>query len=177
MEWQTAWTHLNALGYTETAPTRLGMVPAAYDPHNEVIPHLWMGGHYYHPAHRPAYLTDTDFTIVVSLHQEAPEVRAQYAPPAGVTHLVLELPDDRLLQNELDAAEFYAAIVANTIKRGLKTLVRCHAGYNRSGLICGLAMRQLGYEAKETIELIRAARGPYALHNQHFLKLIIRGYQ
>lgn len=49
--------------------------------------------------------------------------------------------------------------------------VLCQYGMNRSGLITGLVLRDLGLAADQAIDLIRAAR-PGALSNLTFLQLI-----
>jgi protein-tyrosine phosphatase len=53
-------------------------------------------------------------------------------------------------------------------KRGKKVLIRCQAGWNRSGLIMALVLMREGYTADEAINLIRQKRSPHALCNKGF---------
>jgi hypothetical protein len=56
--------------------------------------------------------------------------------------------------------------------RGKSVLVTCHEGLNRSSLVAGLAMRKIGYDVGETMTFLKAARGPNALSNQHFVRIL-----
>ena len=59
--------------------------------------------------------------------------------------------------------------VYNEWKSGKKFLVRCQAGWNRSGLVTALALMKDGQKAKDAIDLIRARRSPHALCNEDFV--------
>lgn len=59
--------------------------------------------------------------------------------------------------------------VAQLVDRGLRVQVLCAAGLNRSGLIVGRALIEMGYEPTEAIARIRAKR-PNALHNTAFVE-------
>ena len=63
--------------------------------------------------------------------------------------------------------------VAQWLLEDKSTVVTCHEGRNRSGLVAALAL-VLSNEAspEEAVHLIRAARGPLALQNPQFLKLL-----
>lgn len=74
--------------------------------------------------------------------------------------------------SELNRARVAADYVARHITAGSRVLVTCLGGLNRSGLVVGLALRELGYDAEEAIRLVRAARGPFALSNKHFVEVI-----
>ncbi|MFV2121828.1 hypothetical protein ACE14D_26715, partial [Streptomyces sp. Act-28] len=59
---------------------------------------------------------------------------------------------------------------------GRPTLVRCFAGYNRSGLVVAHALHVLtGGPASEVIALIRRRRSPWALHNRLFVRYLHAG--
>ncbi len=64
-------------------------------------------------------------------------------------------------------------IVATKVEEGQRIVVNCAAGLNRSGLIVGRALIFLGYEPREAIRLIRAARGPKALFNRTFEEFLL----
>jgi protein-tyrosine phosphatase len=66
--------------------------------------------------------------------------------------------------------------VAGHVKAGRKVLVTCRAGQNRSGLVVGLALRELtGWDGAKIVDLIVRSR-PHALNNQSFAKYIIRNF-
>jgi protein-tyrosine phosphatase len=52
-------------------------------------------------------------------------------------------------------------------QHGKRVLITCHMGRNRSGLVMGLVLMQLGYTSAQAIALIRSARKG-ALSNAHF---------
>ncbi|MGD9932795.1 MAG: hypothetical protein AB7T37_03670 [Dehalococcoidia bacterium] len=54
---------------------------------------------------------------------------------------------------------------------GQSAYVLCTHGMNRSGLVTGLVLRELGYGPEETVRLIRAAR-PGSLSNHTFVRLL-----
>lgn len=62
--------------------------------------------------------------------------------------------------------------VARKVQQGQRVLVTCHAGLNRSGLVTGLALINLGMPAETAIQKIRSARGTWALSNRHFSELL-----
>jgi hypothetical protein len=47
------------------------------------------------------------------------------------------------------------------------------SGLNRSGLLVGRTLIELGYTPTEAVELIRAARGPHALSNRAFVRWLL----
>ena len=54
---------------------------------------------------------------------------------------------------------------------GQSAYILCTHGMNRSGLVTGLILRELGYAPEETVRLIRAAR-PGSLSNHAFMRLL-----
>ncbi|HXH23524.1 MAG TPA: hypothetical protein VNN10_16020 [Dehalococcoidia bacterium] len=54
----------------------------------------------------------------------------------------------------------------------LRLMVMCKQGMNRSALMAGLILRELGASPSEIVEAIRAAR-PGALTNQTFVRLLL----
>jgi protein-tyrosine phosphatase len=54
-------------------------------------------------------------------------------------------------------------------------LVRCHSGYNRSGLVIGQALITMGYTAADAIALIRDRRSKQALNNALFVDYLTAG--
>lgn len=64
-----------------------------------------------------------------------------------------------------------AHAVANRVRAGRRVLVTCWQGRNRSGVIAGLAMRELGVPGVLSARRIRRIRN--GLHNPHFLRLVV----
>ena len=64
-----------------------------------------------------------------------------------------------------------ARAVARHIRARRRVLVTCHAGRNRSGVIAGLALVQLGVPGREAARRIRHLRD--GLTNPHFHRMVI----
>jgi protein-tyrosine phosphatase len=54
-------------------------------------------------------------------------------------------------------------------------LVRCHSGYNRSGLVVGQTLIELGYQPGDAIDLIRQRRSSLALNNKVYEEYLRAG--
>ena len=63
--------------------------------------------------------------------------------------------------------------IAAQVRDGKHVAVNCMAGVNRSGLLVGRALVELGYTPQEAIELVRVARGPMALSNKRFVRFLL----
>lgn len=136
-----------------------------------VLPRLWQGG-----APKPGRYA---FDLIVLAASE-------YQPTAdklpGPELLRVPLPDDWRGLTATAREKLYAAavdaskVVADWYRGGKSVLVTCGAGLNRSGLITGLALRELGHTADEALSLIRTARGTRALAGKAFPRFI-RDYQ
>lgn len=63
--------------------------------------------------------------------------------------------------------------VATLVRSGQRVAVNCAAGLNRSGLIVGRALIELGYTPADAILKVRAARGVWALSNVAFTKFLL----
>lgn len=141
-------------------------VPFAGSPWNEIVPGLWIGGHSYldeAEVVQPAIVKD-EFDVVISLFQ-----REGHGPNPGVEHHYLDIPDGPLLPDQLAAVGRLAEITAAAVAAERQVLVRCYAGYNRSGLIAAQALIHLGHPVAEAISLIRDRRSTWALHNETFV--------
>jgi hypothetical protein len=71
---------------------------------------------------------------------------------------------------EIDAM---AVEIAALVLAGRRVVVNCSAGLNRSGLLVGRTLIQLGHPPAEAVELVREARGPHALSNVAFTKFLL----
>ncbi|WP_395293367.1 protein phosphatase [Kitasatospora hibisci] len=139
---------------------------------SEIAHGLWMGGHFVTPPGRPLepVIVEGEFDLVVSLF-----TRAGHGPAPGVEHLVRELPDGPLSAGQLLVVEEAAVSTAEAARQGRRVLVRCHSGYNRSGLVIAQALVELGHQADRAVELIRERRSPWALNNQLFVEYLVGG--
>jgi len=90
-------------------------------------------------------------------------------------------PDPRYSFHPLDDAPFIADAetihevgerIASLIRDGKHVAVNCLSGVNRSGLLIGRALVELGYTPDEAIEAVRDARGPMALNNPRFVRFL-----
>ncbi|MFF2141915.1 protein phosphatase [Kitasatospora sp. NPDC058190] len=146
--------------------------PGPAEPWNEIVPGLWMGGHYYTPpgGERELAIVQREFDLVVSLF-----TLPGHGPAPGVEHIAREVPDAPLSSGQLSAVHEAAELTAAAVRRGRRTLVRCHFGYNRSGLVVAQALVDLGYESGEAIRLVRERRSPWALNNPVFVDYLNTG--
>ena len=58
-------------------------------------------------------------------------------------------------------------------KAGKRVLIRCQAGWNRSGLVMALTLIKDGYDPQAAINLIREKRVPEALSNRTFERWLL----
>ncbi|WP_042425642.1 dual specificity protein phosphatase family protein [Streptacidiphilus anmyonensis] len=149
-------------------------VPEPQSPWNEIRPRLWMGGHFWADAEgglRPA-VVDAQFDLVVSLF-----TRDGHGPHPRVDHLVHEIPDGPLTSTQIRSVQQAATTVAAAVRSERTVLVRCRSGYNRSGLVVGQALVELGHDAAGAVDLIRQNRSPWALHNRTFEQYLTTGLE
>ncbi len=133
---------------------------------SEILPGLYQGGTDYDDEvrfgrHTPV-ITRKHFDTVVTL----------YASAQPVDWYVKEVRLGFFDHNEVDLDEHDLANAVRTAyrdwSRGKRVLIRCQAGWNRSGLITALVLLLHGYNAGDAIALIREKRSKNALCNRHF---------
>ncbi len=81
--------------------------------------------------------------------------------------------DDVPWIDEKDAVHALGVRVAAHVRDGKRVAVNCAAGLNRSGLIVGRALIELGHTPANAIGKVRAARGLWALSNVAFTKFLL----
>ncbi|WP_203596204.1 dual specificity protein phosphatase family protein [Actinomadura bangladeshensis] len=149
-----------------------GGAPDAEHPWNEIVPGLWMGGHHYTAPsgeRAPAIVTD-EFDVVISMYR-----RDGHGPPDHVEHHYEAMPDRPLTADQLEAVARLADTAVAAVRQGRRVLVRCHSGYNRSGLVIAQSLMEMGYSADDAVYLIRYRRSKWALNNQVFVDYLTTG--
>ncbi|MBO1413117.1 dual specificity protein phosphatase family protein [Streptomyces sp. FH025] len=148
--------------------------PGPSEPWNEIVPGLWMGGHYRTPpgGELEPVVVRHEFDLVVSLF-----TLPGHGPAPGVEHLVREVPDGPLSPGQLLAVQEAAELTVAAVRRGRRTLVRCHSGYNRSGLVVAQALTDLGHGTDEAVRTVRERRSPWALNNPVFVEYLNTGLE
>lgn len=147
-------------------------MPGPQEPWNEIRPGLWMGGHYWTDRTgelQPA-VVGSRFDLVISLF-----TTPGHGPHPTVDHLVAEIPDGPLTAAQIRCVQQASDVAAHVVRAGRTVLVRCHSGYNRSGLVVAQTLIALGHDAPSAISLIRARRSPWALNNEIFVAYLTTG--
>jgi hypothetical protein len=163
----------------ETEPSS---VPWPVNGWDEVIPGLFQGGQIrqappgskWSDASANEVRVREEFDAVFSFF-DGDEPRQ--GPSPEVEHHHYPIPDGALDDAELAEVRGYARVIARKVEAGDKVLVRCQAGYNRSGLVIAFALMELGYDVHEAVDLIRAARGPHALFRLAFLRYLLEAQE
>lgn len=121
---------------------------------HEVAPGLWQGSSLGAPS-------AADVDAVLTLALGAPE-------PDGISDTLVWHFDD--IEVMPDATELQAAVdwVSQRWRSGLRVLVRCHAGWNRSGLVVARVLTESGMNPDAAIAQIRQTVGSPALSNPVF---------
>lgn len=146
--------------------------PDADSPWDEIVTRLWMGGHHYRDqagSVRRAVVSN-EFDLVISLYS-----RDGHGPASEVEHHYADLPDGPLNPDQLESICRMADLAVEAIGEGRRVLVRCHSGYNRSGLVVAQALITMGYPAEDAIFLIRYRRSKWALNNFLFVDYLNTG--
>ncbi|MFF9767444.1 protein phosphatase [Streptomyces sp. NPDC014636] len=147
-------------------------VPAPECPWSEIVPGLWMGGHEFRgrSGRLELAVVRSEFDVVQSLLR-----LPGYGPDPGVEHHVWPIPDGPLDGTQLAGVIRLARAANEALDAGRRVLVRCYHGYNRSGLVVAHALVQRGDTTDQVIQLIRARRSAWALHNELFVEYLRTG--
>jgi protein-tyrosine phosphatase len=146
------------------------VLPPGHVECSRVAPALWQGS-------APRCGLDVPFDLVVLC---AEEYQAEdVARPFGARARVMRVPlDDSHEPSDVSPERVWLAFaaaraVAQCYRRGgSRILVTCMQGRNRSGLVVALTLVELGFQAKDAVAAVRQARGPRALSNPWFVKLL-----
>ncbi|MFD0852847.1 hypothetical protein ACFQ07_11455, partial [Actinomadura adrarensis] len=83
--------------------------------------------------------------------------------------------DAPLTPDHLAAVCALARTASEAVLAGRRVLIRCHSGYNRSGLVTAQALVELGHSVDDAIFLIRYRRSKWALNNRLFVDYLETG--
>lgn len=137
------------------------------DLYSEILPGLWQGGTHdfdtlEFPKEYPIWKSQREFDSVATLYAIAHPVGW------GVAERRYGFPDSVLSEKDIPEIHSIADWAYMEWKAGKRVLIRCQAGWNRSGLVMAIVLIKHGLKPKEAISLIRAKRSPHALCNQDF---------
>lgn len=138
---------------------------------SEVVAGLWQGGtddnDTHVQLHKPM-ITKKDFDTVITMYA--------YANPVDwfVKEMRYGVWDSNMKDFAVDELFEIVRFAHTEWKKGKKVLIRCQAGWNRSGLITALVLLREGWSAEEAIKTIRDNRSKYALKNQVFANWLMK---
>lgn len=140
--------------------------------YHEILPNLFLGGHawledgqFKHGKHSKIQ-EDKSWGYVVSAYLD--EENKNALPRCDMRMVLFEDTKKGLSE---DVWEQIRSAVDEVVRRwqvGDKVLVRCQAGYNRSGMLMSLILMRLGFTAEKAIERVRLRRGLSTLVNSVF---------
>jgi protein-tyrosine phosphatase len=104
--------------------------------------------------------------IVLSAREYQPNLLGYY-----VMHVPLRDSEPPPSARDRLRIQVAAHEIANHMRNGLRVLVTCWQGRNRSGVLAGLALRELGTSGIEAAKMIRELRD--GLTNPHFYRMVV----
>jgi protein-tyrosine phosphatase len=156
----------------DKAPTWDASREAREELWSEVVPGLWQGGTawddvVWNTTREPSPITSKEFDLVATLYADAHPV------DWFVEEIRLGILDGAIDNVDLDRVLRLVHRVHAAWKSGDRVLVRCQAGWNRSGLVTALVLIRDGMDAHDAIELIRERRSSSALCNRDFVNWLL----
>ena len=142
--------------------------------YSEILPRLFLGGTDNFDVvqetkrNRDAFITKESFDTVITAYA--------WANPCdwGVKEIRTTFYDGDM--SDINWKDIYQAvdIAYADWARGLRVLLRCQLGANRSGLQMALTLRKAGYSSIDAIALMREKRSSWVLCNAEFEDYLIR---
>lgn len=132
----------------------------------QVAKNLWMCG---------------DYEVGENINEAEPAIVVSCIPAGGwepdnlklvSLHISFPFDDDYYLPNEQTLIGV-VRLISDAMKLDKNVVVHCHAGLNRSGLVCALALIELGLIPEAAIKQIRLTRGKFALCNSFFERYVM----
>ena len=161
------------LSCNEAGCAHCGFTGTAYDiarartPFSWIVPNLAQGGHSCSDCLRCETWPE-GFDLIVDMRRtELPD------PPRLQDRAQFRIPDAALTDEMRRTVGHAVYAVCDSLAHGKRVLVRCHWGLNRSGLVVGLVLRELGFAGEEAVRAIRQRRSPWAISNSDFEKAVL----
>jgi hypothetical protein len=171
-EAQGVWEELNEADIEQLARPDYGRYDEwIRDPlWSEVLDGLWQGGTHDDDTHvmmHKPMITNKNFDTVITMYA--------YANPVDwfVKEFRYGVWDSDTKHFDVKELFDIVKLTHKEWKTGKRVLVRCQAGWNRSGLITALVLMRDGMPAQEAIELIREKRSKNALCNKNFVNWLL----
>ena len=144
------------------------------DLYSEILSNLFLGGTHDEDTvlntkrNRNPFITKKDFDTVITAYA--------FANPCdwGVKEIRTTFYDGDM--SDINWEDIYQAvdIAYADWARGLRVLLRCQMGANRSGLLMSLTLRKAGYSSIDAIALMREKRSSWVLCNSDFENYLLR---
>jgi hypothetical protein len=132
---------------------------------DEVAPGLWQGGQ---PV--DGVMLKPLFDAIVLM---ADEWQPRYLGGIDLIHAPIDDAERPPTSTELYHIKYAAARVMGLLRQGKRVLVTCMMGWNRSGVVTAMVLKMyFGLTTEEAIQLVRQTRGPNALSNEYFVRLV-----
>ena len=144
------------------------MIGTTTDLYSEIFRNLFLGGTddadtvLDTKRKRNPSITKSDFDTVITAYA--------WANPCGwgVKEIRTTFYDGDMTDIDFDSIYQAVEIAYADWRKGLRVLLRCQMGANRSGLLMTLTLRKAGYSSKEAIALLREKRSSWVLGNRDF---------
>ena len=156
-----------------TAPTLEAARYAREELWSEVVPGLWQGGTHDDDVvwmgerQTKHAITVKDFDFVTTLYADANPVNW------FVQEIRYGIYDSNMKDFDMEELIGVVNMTHRAWKKGKRVLVRCQAGWNRSGLVTALVLIKDGMDAQTAIALLREKRSPLAICNSTFERWLI----
>lgn len=145
--------------------------------YHEVLPRLYIGGHVWEEdgsprdARHSTVSEDPSWDYVVSAYLDRSSF-ARHVPRCDTRFVLFDDTEDELSDDTWERISSAVDEVVHRWRRGQKVLVRCQAGYNRSGMLMAFVLMRLGYSADRAVMQIRWSRGKDVLANRAFQRYV-----
>lgn len=142
---------------------------------HEILPNLFQGGHLWREdlrirgARYSSVSLDPSWGYVVSACLELDE---ECFPQCDMRLVLFDDTEKGLSDETWERIRSVVDEVVVRWRRGQKVLIRCQAGYNRSGMLMCLVLMRLGFTAEKAVWQVRWRRGKHVLINQVFERYV-----
>jgi hypothetical protein len=154
------------------APAWVSIDQEPKDLYTEIVPGLWMGGTDDEDTtdiakELPKLAHEVPFDAVVTLFAWA------HPMPWGIEELRWGFADADMSYVDEQRLHRVADWAHERWQAGDRTLIRCQAGMNRSGLVTALVLMRAQHSAEDAIKLLREKRSEVVLFNEHFVDYLV----